>query len=613
MSMRGRLEQQQVEVDLCVVGGGMSGLCAAVAAARHGAKVALIQDRPVLGGNASSEVRMWICGAHGAFNRETGLLEEIHLNNIARNPGFNYSIWDSVLYETARFAPNLELFLNCAVCEGEMDGDRLAAVTGFQATTQRWIRVAAKLFCDASGDSILAPLTGATTRRGREAAGEFGEDIMPAQADHKTMGLSCLIQAREMLTPQPFTPPHWANVYASEADLPHRVHRLNATNFWWIELGGEDDSIGDTEKLRDELLKAAFGVWDHIKNRCEDSAKVKNWALDWVGFVPGKRESRRYVGDHILNQNDVRAGGRFEDIVAYGGWTMDDHHPAGLRYSGHPTTFHPAPSPYGIPYRALYSADVANLFCAGRNISVTHAALSSTRVMATCAIIGQAVGTAAAIAARENLTARAVGRERLRELQTTLMEDDCWLPGLRREIPGLTREAALTAVGSASAVGSAGSSDLNGGGGVLESLRGGVDRPREKEANWWAISLGEQAGEGGQKSAIGAASGVEYRFPAAREITQARLVFDSHLNRKPKNAVAVYPIEPPHQAMPAALVRTFRLEAEQAGAWRTVARVEENHQRVVRVPLGVSARAVRLVPEQTWGADEARVYGFDLR
>ena len=146
-------------------------------------------------------------------------------------------------------------------------------------------------------------------------------------------------------------------------------------------------SIHDTESLRDELLKAAFGVWDHIKNRSDHGAE--NWALEWVGSLPGKRESRRYVGAYTLTQNDVRAEGRFDDVVAYGGWTMDDHHPGGVNWRGEPTIYHPAPSPFGIPYRCLYSRSVPNLFCAGRNISVTHAALSATRVMATCALLAR--------------------------------------------------------------------------------------------------------------------------------------------------------------------------------------------------------------------------------
>ena len=165
--------------DLCVVGGGMAGLCAAVAAARHGAKVVLMQERPMLGGNASSEIRMWICGAHGANNRETGILEEIMLENLYRNPALNFHIWDGILLEWARREENLTLLLNCTCTSCEMSGNRIASVTGWQMTTQTWRKVEAKLFADCSGDSVLAPLSGAKFRVGREARSEFDEDIEP--------------------------------------------------------------------------------------------------------------------------------------------------------------------------------------------------------------------------------------------------------------------------------------------------------------------------------------------------------------------------------------------------------------------------------------------------
>ena len=185
-------------------------------------------------------------------------------------------------------------------------------------------------------------------------------------------------------------------------------------NFWYIELGGEGDAIRDAEAVRDELLRVAYGVWDYVKNAPENREKNANWRLDFLGILPGKRESRRYVGDHILTQNEVRAGGAFADIVAYGGWTMDDHDPAGFASKGAPNIFHPAPSPFGIPYRCLYSRNVENLFFAGRNISVTHTAMSASRVMATCALLGQAVGTAAAVAIQRGTTPRGVYAEHIR-------------------------------------------------------------------------------------------------------------------------------------------------------------------------------------------------------
>jgi len=576
------MREKRWNVDFCVVGGGLSGMAAAIAAARHGVRTALIHDRPVLGGNASSEVRMWICGAHGPNHRETGIVEEIELENFYRNSAGSWSIWDSVLYEKARFQDGLELFLNCSACRLDMDGDRIRSVTAWQTTTQTWHTVEANLFADCSGDSVLAPLCGAEFRVGREGRSEFGESIAPARADRKTMGMSCLIQARETPHPQKFIPPRWAYVYETDEDLPNRGHHLAPlNNFWWIELGGEQDSIHDTEAIRDELLRAAFGVWDHIKNRGDHGAE--NWTLDWVGFLPGKRESRRYVGDYILTQNDVRAEGRFEDTVAYGGWSMDDHHPGGLRWPGKPTIFHPAPSPYGIPFRCLYSRNVPNLMFAGRNISVTHAAMSSTRVMATCAILGQAVGTAAAIAVHDALTPRQVGAERIHELQQTLLDDDCWLPGLVRTIPMISRKA-----------------DLLASSGDPGPLRNGVDRPDENGDNAWTAPPN---------------AWVEYRFSGPTPVSRVRLVFDSDLNRKRKNMPCQYPLDFEPYAVPASMVRTFAVEVQTAdGLRRRVHRETENHRRLVWVPLpDEKVTAVRFLPEAAWGAEIIRVFAFDIR
>ena len=567
------------QADLCVVGGGLAGMSAAIAAARDGLKVVLMHDRPVLGGNASSEIRMWICGAHGENNRETGIIEEIELENLYRNPAPTYGIWDSVLYEKVRFEENITLLINCSCCDLKMDGDRIASIKGWQLTTQTWHTVEAKLFADCSGDSILAPLSGAQFRIGREAEGEFNEDIQPQKADKKTMGMSCLIQARQTNSPQTFIPPSWAYKYQSEDDFPYRDHDHRETNFWWIELGGEQDSIYDTEEIRDELLKIAYGVWDHIKNHGDHGAE--NWILDWVGFLPGKRESRRYVGDYLLTQNDVRSGGKFEDLVAYGGWTMDDHHPGGFNYPGEPTIFHPAPSPFGIPYRCLYSKNISNLFFAGRNISVTHAALSATRVMATCATLGQAVGIAATIAIRDGLTPRGIYEKRIEELKQKLMDEDCYLPWNRRSVSKLTLEATLTASH-----------------GEPEPLRNGLDRPIGDEDNGWRGEIG---------------SWVEYAFAAPRKIYELRFIFDSDLNRKVFNMPCNFPIHAEPYQVPGSLVRTFRIEVENDGQWQTLLRVENNYQRLVKLAVDLETKAIRFVPEATWGAEDVHVYSWDLR
>ncbi len=574
-----RFDVIEHETDLCVVGGGMAGLCAALAAARHGTRVTLIQDRPVLGGNASSEIRMWICGARGPDNKETGLLEELMLDNYHRNPELRYPLWDSVLYDAAVSEPNISLLLNCSVNDLSMDRARLAGVRAWQLTTQTWHVVRARFFADCSGDSILR-ISGADYRWGRESRAEFGESLAPAVADRKTMGNSILLQLREVPEDQhvPFIPPHWARQY-HDGDLPNRPLKPEGHNFWWLEVGGLGDTIRDTEQNRSDLLSIGFGVWAYIKNHPD--GRGRGWELEWIGSLPGKRENVRYAGDHTLTQNDVLAEGRFEDVVAYGGWPMDDHHPAAIDYPGQPTIFHKAPSPFGIPYRCLYSRNVENLFFAGRNVSVTHMALSSTRVMATCALLGQAAGTAAALAVAHGTTPRGVYQHHLGELQNTLMDDDSWLPWCVRPMPELTRQARFTASA-----------------GDPEPLRNGVDRPLHGGDNgWW--------GEAGAT--------LEYRWDAPARLSRARFVFDSDLHAT-KRMPCSYPLKGNRVKLPDNLARAFELHAlDSAGQWQVVARVEDNHQRLVKVPLGVETSGLRFVARESWGGGGLHLFGFDVK
>lgn len=581
---------QKHKADVAVIGGGLSGMLAAIAAARHGARVVLMQDRPVLGGNCSSEIRMWSLGCHGRNNEETGILEEIFLENMYRNPTRNFSVWDSVLYEKVKAEPNITLLLNCSCCRLAMDGDRIRSVTGWQTTTYTWHTVEAKIFADCSGDSVLAPMCGAEYRMGREARGEYGEDIAPETADRKTMGMTCMIQARETGRPSAFIPPEWAYVYPDDSCFPHRPHDLSdpTMNYWWMELGGEQDCIRDAEEIRDELLKVAFGVWDHIKNRGDHHAE--NWELEWVGFLPGKRESIRYIGDYVMTQNDVQAGGHFEDLAAYGGWTMDDHNPAGFRWPGEPTIHHPAPAPFGIPYRSMYSRNIGNLMFAGRNISVTHTAMSASRVMSTCAVIGQAVGTAAALAVSRGWTPRDVWKYGIGELQQMLMDDDCYLPGHTRQVSELSRSAALSGTGSS-----------------LEALRSGADRPIGEEDNGCHIPLGGCA---------------EYRFGGMRQVRGVRITFDSDLERETCTGHKVlrkYPmlcnrfLDMESFGFPTVMVRRFRVEyQDEAGNWRTAYRCADNRQRLVRAEINAAAQAVRLIPEETWGSPDAHLFAFEV-
>lgn len=555
--------------DVCVVGGGLAGLCAVVGAARHGAKVVLMHDRPVLGGNASSEIRMWICGAHGKDNRETGIVEELELENYYRNPKASFSIWDTVLYECAIKERNLTLLLNTSCFDAKTEDGKITEITGWQSNAETFHKVVAKTYIDCSGDSILAPLSGARFRYGREAKAEFGESIPPDAADRKTMGMSCLFQIREYDRPVKFTAPDWAYVYETEDDLPYKDHELDS-NWWWIEIGGEWDAIHDTDRCREELLKIAYGVWDHVKNRGDHGAE--NFGLDWVGFLPGKRESRRYVGLTTITQNDVEAGGNYPDTVAYAGWTMDDHFPAGFYYTaGYPTIFHPAPSPWGIPLRALISENIGNLCFAGRNISVTHTALSSSRVMATCAILGQAIGTASALASAKDVAVRDVNIDLLRK---TLADDDCFLPGYVRTPSELSRRAVCTAPV------------------VLD----GIDRGEE---HLWI------GGEG---------DSIAYTLKVPERVEKVRLIFDSDLNRggllehnMPQRFLLKDELR-----VPETLVRDFDLRVETPDGKVTVLPIRDNRHRFVEIPVGLPAARVTLVPLSTWGAPDFRVFNFEI-
>ena len=579
-----KFRQVSHEVDFCVVGGGMAGMCAAIAAARHGARVLLMQDRPVFGGNASSECRVHICGADRHNNvknmRETGILEEIRMENLYRNPNRNFSIWDTVLYEKILSEPNITPLLNCSCLEAEMEGDTIRSVTGWQLTTQTYHRVNARIFADCSGDAVLAPLTGADCRMGREARDEYGESIAPVEADARTMGMTCLFQSREYDTPQLFEPPSWAYRFESCEELPYgsRGHRWWQMGYWWVELGGDDDSIHDTERLRHELLKITFGVWDHIKNRCPNREEVENWALAWIQFLPAKRESRRYVGEHVLTQNDIEAGGTFEDVVAYGGWTMDDHHPSGfnaVRIGAPATVFHAAPSPYGISYRSLYSRNIRNLMCAGRDASCSHAAMSSTRVMGTGCSMGQAVGTAAALAAGRGILPAGM-KEHIRELQQALVCDDAYLPRVSQVFSDDVVSASLAASQ-----------------GDPEPVRDGIHRPVGDDEHCWCCR---------------AEDWIAYRFQRTVPVARVTVILDSGLDQTV--ALSYHQKDDQLSTPPGVMPKVFRIEGLVGDAWHELVRVDRNHQRFCRLTIDRELDGIRFVLEETWGSEETRVYAF---
>lgn len=437
--MSGKNKSALIHADVLVAGGGISGVVAAIAAARNGAKVILCQDRSVLGGNASSEIRMHIVGAAHSKRgtaleteaREGGILEEILLECAVRNPQRSASMLDLLLYEKCRAEENLTLMLNTTIIGVRMDGNRIVSALATRESTEHGFEIFADIFMDCTGDGRLGKEAGALFTTGRESSQQYGETFAGKESDTYRLGSSLLFTARNMGKPMKFIRPVWAKQYTEE-DLKYRNHASWEYGYWWVEFGGLLDTISDNEMIRDELLAIMMGVWDHIKNS-GNHPESENWALDWFGFVPGKRESRRFIGKHILTQGDLENAVHFEDVIAYGGWPMDTHPPQGIEAKEVDPCHQPhTNNVYGIPLRAMISANVANLMFVGRNISATHIAFSSTRVMATCGVMGQGAGTFAALAIKEGLPLDQAYQNNnlILNTQQQLIKQDAFLPGI---------------------------------------------------------------------------------------------------------------------------------------------------------------------------------------
>ncbi|WP_379142826.1 FAD-dependent oxidoreductase [Paenibacillus sp. sgz500992] len=448
------MKQELVQNDITVIGGGLAGVCAAIAAARLGQKVALIQNRPVLGGNSSSEVRVWVCGAtaHGTnrYARETGIMGELFVENQYRNPEGNPYLWDLVVLEAVKAESNITLYLNTDVHEVLAEGDEqertITAVTGWMMGSERRITFKSSMYLDCTGDGLIGFLAGAKFALGREARSEYGEEWAPEIADDITLGSTILFYTKDTGVPVNFVPPSFAKDISQTTIPIRRVIKSgdSGCHYWWIEWGGEHDAVHDNEMIRDELWSVIYGIWDYIKNSGKFGAE--NMTLEWVGSLPGKREYRRFTGDYVLNQNDIIAQREFADGVAFGGWSIDLHPPQGMYADASGSKHMHADGVYHIPFRSLYSANVRNMLMAGRDISASHVAFGTTRVMATCAVIGEAAGTGAALSSRKGITPRELQQRHLEELRQTLLRSDASIIGLRSsDEDDVARKARVTA------------------------------------------------------------------------------------------------------------------------------------------------------------------------
>ncbi len=445
-TVRRPLNSVELNCDLAIVGGGLAGVCCAITAARAGVNVVLIQDRPVLGGNASSEVRLWVLGAtshmgnNNRWAREGGVIDEILVENLYRNPEGNPVIFDALLLEKVVSEPNITLLLNTVVHDlDKSDPDTIASVRAYCSQNETAYQVSAPLFCDASGDGIVGFLAGAAFRIGAEGRAEFDEGFAPAEPTRELLGHTIYFYSKDIGRPVKFIPPSFALTDITKIPRWRDIKAGDfGCRFWWLEWGGAFDTIHETEKIKWELWKVVYGVWNHIKNSGH-FPEAETMTLEWVGTIPGKRESRRFEGDYMLSQRDIVEQRRHEDAVSFGGWAIDLHPVEGL-YSPQPgcIQWH-SKGVYQIPYRCLYSRNIKNLFLAGRLISASHVAFGSTRVMCTCAHNGQAVGMAAA---QKCLPAQVD----VKRLQRDLLRAGQYIPGLALDDPDdLARSAEITA------------------------------------------------------------------------------------------------------------------------------------------------------------------------
>lgn len=585
--------------EFIVVGGGLSGVCTALAAARHGVKTALIQNRSVLGGNSSSEMRVHINGAgrdngfRGAI--ESGIILELLMANKKVNPQYSYSVWDNVLWEKVYFQDNLDLYLNTHMVSAKTEDDTITEIEAFQTTNETQYTFKAKYFADTTGDATLSHLSGADYIIGREGKDVYGESLAPDTTDKHTMGSTVLFKTMKMDRPVPFKKPEWAYTYTREM-LSKRSIGEFSHGYWWIEVGGDDKcTIKDGEFIKSELLKYVYGVFDYIKNSGEYPVEtVENLAIDWISTIAGKRESRRVYGDYVLREQDIDASKRFEDAVAYGGWTMDNHSVGGIRSTDlddEGTIWHEVDDIYTIPYRCLYSRNVKNLYVGGRSISASHMAMSSSRVMGTCSVVGQAIGTAVSFALKNNISPREVGEKYIVELQQTLIHDDCYIPGIK------TLDEKDLISNSEKEI-TASSFRKNGN---PKNINGDYGRKIDENQNAWISNIIDDDGEW-----------INIKFQKPVKAKELLLRFDPNFGATIFTTQSIMKLRNQVKEMPLELVRDYEVTLSLDGEEIKKIVVEDNFQRVNKYDFDeILTDNINVLVKSNYGDKYARI--FEIR
>lgn len=593
---------KSLSYQVVVVGGGISGLVAAIASARTGAQTALIHDRGVLGGNSSSDVKVHITGASCNWKKpnavETGILLELLLRNRRYNPSHNFYTWDGILLSVAKETANLDLYLNTSMVGVSASEGRISSIDCYQMSTETRMCISGSVFIDATGDGTLGYEAGAEYRVGHEAASEFNEPDAPKVPDKYTMGASLYFTACDVGHKVDFVKPDWAYTF-TEKDFENRPHgnivirdsNGNITNridcesgYWWVELGGDwPDQIAQAEDVRWELYKITYGIWDHLKNTPGHGAD--NYELTWVGNIGGRRETRRLVGPYLLTENDVLSNRVFPDGVAFGGFWVDDHPAGGWNAkSEKPSDSIHFNGIYGIPYSCYYSRNIRNLMMAGRDISATKMGMSSSRVMGTCAVGGQAAGTAAAMCALSGIEPDALD---VTALQNQLMKDDAYLYGIDYHDPAnLLNGASVSA--SSSVIGA-----------EPEKVLNGKARNSEKELNCW---MSDGLSDEGECLSI--------KMDGKKDVHQIRLIFDPNLSEERFITLSAQHKAHMRKTIDPELVKDYEVVLFDGGreVWRKA--VCGNYQRlnILDIQPGICADELKVIVRSTNGFKAAVVF-----
>lgn len=428
-----------ITADITIAGGGLAGVCAAIAAARQGRTVSLIQNRPVLGGNSSSEIRVWTRGSTGGgnlFSEEMGILGELKLANQYKNPEGNPILWDEILLDAVYQEHAISLFLNTLVVDVAHQDGHIQSLTALEINSERRFQFLSPVYVDATGDGFIAASAGLSYVIGKECNGTYGEEHAPEQFDPTTQGCTILMTFIKRDRPVAFVPPSYAYPIEYIEKLLNNGGRMvseksNGCDFWWVEFGGQKDTINEIASITLELKRLTLGIYNYIKNSGKFDADTLE--LNWTGSLPGKRESRRFVTEYVLTETDILQNRTFNDVAFHGGWYLDFHPSEGIYSKADFCTQIPVDL-YGIPLRCLFSSQIDNLLVCGRILGASHAAFASTRIMDTCALSGQAAGTAASVLVSDQLkTPDLLDKSVYARIQALLVEGDMLLPGYHQE------------------------------------------------------------------------------------------------------------------------------------------------------------------------------------